>query len=248
MADLPTSQELSVVRARMTIGNIGAALDEVWRLLKKYPEAQSLKTLRRELLAKASHKETFDHIYRSDVWGSGSGAGSDPDITGPYYRFLADFIRDHRITSVVDAGCGDWQSTQFMDWTGIDYLGLDVSPVVLENTRRFARETVRFAEMDVRRGLPGADLLIMKDVLQHWPNADIIAFLPNLRRFRFALLTNDCELRTGEPVNAPIAAGEWRGIDLSREPFKVRGTWMGRMKADYGEKRIFLVQGAGATG
>ena len=81
----------------------------------------------------------------------------------------------------------------------------------------------------------------MKDVLQHWPNADIIAFLPSLRRFRYCLITNDCAI-VGRTVNADIAPGEWRGIDLSQPPFSVKGTWLGRMTSEYGDKRVFLVQ------
>ena len=154
MTDEPTEEELNIVRARMAIGNIVSALDETWRLATKYPEAASVWALRHELLGKANHKDAFDHIYRSNVWKSGSGAGSSEENTGPYRAFVSDFIRSHQVQSVVDAGCGDWQSTQFMDWTGIDYLGVDVSAVVLENTRRFAAANIRFAEMDVRRGLP----------------------------------------------------------------------------------------------
>ena len=243
MPDTASEQELSVVHARIAIGNVVAALDEIWRLAAKYPEDQSLHALRHDLLRQASHKDAFNHIYRSNVWETGSGAGSSAEFTGPYHDFLAGFIRDHAIRTVVDAGCGDWQSTQFMDWTGVDYLGVDVSSVVLENTRRFAKDNIRFEEMDVRRGLPEADLLIMKDVLQHWSNGDIIAFLPNLRRFRFCLLTNDCEV-AGMPVNSDIAAGERRGIDLSRPPFNIRGTWVGRTPTGDGDKRIFLVQSA----
>ncbi len=224
----------------MAIGNIGSALDEAWRLAQRYPNASSIQALRSELHSKASHKEIFDHIYRCNVWAVGSGGGSTPENTGPYHAWLAGFIRENGIRSVVDAGCGDWQSTQFMDWSGIDYLGLDVSSVVLENTRRFASDNFRFAEMDVRRGLPAADLLIMKDVLQHWPNADIIAFLPNLRRYPHCLLTNDYAVN-GSPPNTDIPAGSWRGIDLSLAPFNVRGQWVGRAACDYGEKRIFHV-------
>ena len=112
MQDQPTDQELSIVRARMTIGNIASALDEVWRLAKRYPEASSVLALRHELLKMASHKDAFNHIYRSNVWGFGSGWGSSEEFTGPYHALLADFIREHGIRSVVDAGCGDWQSTR----------------------------------------------------------------------------------------------------------------------------------------
>ena len=78
-----------------------------------------------------------------------------------------------------------------MDWTGIDYLGVDVSKVALENTRGFARPGVAFRQLNaVTEPLPPADLLVAKDVLQHWSNADILALLPKLSSFRYALITN----------------------------------------------------------
>ena len=40
------------------------------------------------------------------------------------------FLKDNAIRSVVDAGCGDWEFSQAIDWTGIDYKGarLPLSP------------------------------------------------------------------------------------------------------------------------
>ena len=103
---------------------------------------------------------------------------------------LQRFLFHHAVTSVVDLGCGDWQFSRHMDWSGMDYTGVDASAVVLENTRKFLQPGVCFLHADATRDpLPAADLLLVKDVLQHWSNADIAAFLPQLSKYKSALIT-----------------------------------------------------------
>lgn len=58
------------------------------------------------------------------------------------------------------------------------------------------------------------DLLILRDVMQHWPNADIDYLIENiLPSFKYALLTNDY---SPSPVNNDISPGQYRGINLSK--------------------------------
>ena len=112
-----------------------------------------------------SHAEIFDSVYRNDLWRGGSGSGSREEVTRGYRNFLQNFMREHHIASVVDLGCGDWQFSRHMDWTGIDYTGVDVSSVVLKDTKMFSRDGVRFLNANgVTDPLPAADLLIAKDV------------------------------------------------------------------------------------
>jgi len=112
-----------------------------------------------------THKEVFDRIYSSNFRG-GSGPGSSEENTRQYRAFLKEFLVSNRIKSVVDVGCGDWQLSRHIGWSGIDYLGIDVSAVAIDNTKRFARPGVAFRELDATRdALPPADLLIAKDVL-----------------------------------------------------------------------------------
>jgi SAM-dependent methyltransferase len=163
----------------------------------------------------------------------------------------AEFSRDQSIGSVVDAGCGDWQFSKLIDWGGIDYLGIDVSAVVLEATRRFAKKNIRFVKGDVRTfDPPPADLLIMKDVLQHWPNADISELIPKFSRFRYCLITNGHAPEDLRPVNTDVATGAWRPVDLAAAPFDVAGQYVltYHLASVEGaghiieEKRVFLVE------
>ena len=115
-------------------------------------------------------QQRFEQIYATSEWGSGSGEGSAPIHTRGYARFLRRFLRTRRIRSVVDLGCGDWQFSRLIDWTGIEYRGYDIVPDVVErNDRMFSAPNVRFQHFSKNWSeLPDSDLLIVKDVVQHW--------------------------------------------------------------------------------
>jgi hypothetical protein len=69
--------------------------------------------------------------------------------------------------------------------------------------------------------LPGADLLISKDVLQHLSNELVHKFIRNnLRKgkYKWVILTN-----TRGSENRDVASGGYRAIDLAAPPFAVRG-------------------------
>jgi SAM-dependent methyltransferase len=171
---------------------------------------------------------TFNRIYTEGVWGRDvagkgtSGSGSTLEITREYRAYLQDFIRTHRVRSVVDAGSGDWSFSSAIDWGGASYLGVDVASDVIEAVRRkHEKENVRFRVGDITEELPGADLLISKDVLQHLPNELVHKFITNnLRKgkYKWALLTND-----RGSGNLDTAPGGYRAIDLAAPPFNVRG-------------------------
>lgn len=174
-------------------------------------------------LGQADHGAAFEEIYRSNAWGKGSGLGSLSEATASYRDYLQGFMAMNGVRSVADIGCGDWQFSRHIDWGGIDYLGIDVSATALHKARHHQRDNIVFRQMDVtREGVPPCDLVILKDVMQHWPNADITAFLPQLSSARWALITN--RLIPGDPrVNTDITLGNVRSLDLSNAPFELAG-------------------------
>ncbi len=180
-----------------------------------------------------SHRDIFNLIYSNNLWGHGSGAGSLAENTTDYRKFLHNFIRSNGITSVIDIGCGDWQFSKLIDWTGISYVGVDVSDVVLSNTQKFTRDGISFLHADARTDpLPSADLVIIKDVMQHWSNNDIQIFLPRLNNFQQALITNGFHPSMNNRVNTEIQAGSFRPIDLRRAPFNLSGYYINWLKFD----------------
>ena len=190
----------------------------------------------------------FARIYSKNEW-QGSGPGSLPEATSEYRYFLETFIRANRVRSVVDVGCGDWQFSRYVPWDGVHYLGVDVvQEVVQRNVERFGSDSIRFARCDARVDvLPDAELLLIKDVLQHWPNTQVARFLPTVRRFKYALVTNTTNR---VHMNRDCELGGYRYLDLTRPPFNVEATVVLRyvasapgMPAD--EKSVLLCRGGG---
>jgi hypothetical protein len=138
-----------------------------------------------------THQEIFTYIYDNKVWGEGSGGGSNPENNTEYIEFLQNLLKEKEIKSVVDFGCGDWQFSQLIDWSGIEYLGIDcVESVVKENKEKFENEHITYFHSE-RRTLLRTDLLIVKDVFQHWNDEAIIKFLnTGLDRSKYILITN----------------------------------------------------------
>jgi SAM-dependent methyltransferase len=181
--------------------------------------------------------DVFDKIYEHSYWGKGSGGGSSPEATQPYKVFLEDFIRQHEIKSVVDLGCGDWQFSQFLDFGGATYIGIDASKrVIANNQQAFLRSGVSFVNLPSDcNDIPSADLLVCKDVLMHLSTKevqDIVSILPN---FKYALITNDVPclsafgeiiLRLRRPfwpvVNREIKTGDYRTLDPTQRPFNLK--------------------------
>lgn len=184
----------------------------------------------------------FTAAYADGQWHHGSGSGSSPANTARYRRYLAAYLTGHQVKSVLDIGCGDWQSTRLLNWAGITYTGIDVVPgIVLRNHFRYGwRRNLRFACADVLAGprLPAADLVIVKDLLQHWPDA-AIGQLEELLAGRRALLTYD--LRR-DRAHADTGPGGYRALDLTRLPFRWPVTERLRYTAVSHEGRIRRVK------
>lgn len=176
--------------------------------------------------------ETFTEIYREKTWdtsraGTGtSGSGSTLQTSREYRAFLEGFIAEHGVRSVVDAGCGDWEFSQAVDWKGATYLGIDISPEVVDGVKqRFEKDGVRFQVGDVTEDIPAGDLLVCKDVLQHLSNDLVRKFIKNnLRRgkYQWAIITNDRQW-PGFFNNRDISSGRRRGLDLRAPPFELTG-------------------------
>lgn len=176
-----------------------------------------------------SARRAFEDIYAKATWGTNaegkghSGSGSTLRATTVYRAFLQQFLADNQIRSVVDAGCGDWEFSQTIDWSGIDYKGYDiVEAVIARNQARFTAPNLQFFAADViEHDLPPADLLISKHVLQHLSNADVLRFLPKLRRYKHVLLVNGVDRATLSAGNTDIAPGGYRDLDVTRPPFNL---------------------------
>lgn len=163
----------------------------------------------------------FDANYRA---GWTSGFGSFVSSTATYRCIIEAFIRLNDVHSVLDVGCGDWQFSKLIPWDdyNVSYLGLDVSPLIVEkNIATFGAERRQFKvirEPSEIFGLGHFDLVICKDVLIHLPNNVTNEYLDVFAAVaRYALVTVD--IFPSYRVNEDISLGDYRAIDLRRPPF-----------------------------
>ena len=178
------------------------------------------------------HEEIFSNIYHHGIWGTNaqgeghSGGGSTVEHTQQYVQFLQRFMKEKNVTSVVDAGCGDWEFSRFINWSGITYRGYDIVLSVIEkNRRQFSQENIQFFHTNIlNTEFPHADLLICKHVLQHLPNADIVTFIRrHCSRFKYCIITNEVDPKTLSSNNSDITVGKTHSIDLNKPPFSLVG-------------------------
>ena len=177
--------------------------------------------------------DPFRRRYEDDDsdWGGHSGAGSLPFWTIGYRAMLENFIAMNEIKSIVDLGCGDWQFSKFMNLEGVRYHGFDVvESVVSRNRTLYAKPNISF---DLRPDDPGllpqADLLIMKDVLQHLPDEQIAFHKDHVfSRYPRCLITNSFK-KIDTVTNININYGEFRCLDLNKDPYKFDGTYIFEM-------------------
>ncbi len=184
-------------------------------------------------IAGSEYVATFSNIYASNIWQQGSGEGSDPVKAAPYIALLQYLLNDTRFNSFADLGCGDWRIMQQINIpAGKTYDGYDVVPELIRaNKRRFDASNINFYVIkdleDFKRIHAGEDLLIVKDVLQHWPIKDIQYFLTNiLPQFKYALITNSltADVKGAKPTNSEIVLGDFRPIALTQSPFNLTAT------------------------
>jgi len=176
-------------------------------------------------------RSAFASIYSGATWGTNdkgignSGTGSTLRATALYRTFLQQFLKDNHIASVVDAGCGDWEFSKAIDWTGIDYKGFDiVDAVIAADKKLYTKPNVHFFGANiVEKDLPPADLLISKHVLQHLPNGNVAKFLTQLPKYKHVLFVDGVDPVTLTAANTDIQPGDYRELDVTQPPFSIAG-------------------------
>lgn len=183
-------------------------------------------------------EETFNFIYDLGTWDDSgfSLSGSHIEVMQPYVDFLESFFVEHDIHSVVDVGCGDWAFSRYIDWSKIEYLGIDIVKSVIErNQKLFVGPNITFVHGNaITMDLPEADLLICKDTFQHLSNHHIMCLLKQMHKFKHCLFTDYVDKRTLSSTNQDIKSGSVHMIDLSQPPFNLPC------------KKVLLFQGIGA--
>lgn len=186
----------------------------VRRILRPLVPPALLEARKRILLTKLRRKysqlsasATFAEVYKTNAWGGppgtfSSGSGSDDAFSIPYCRLVADFVRSHAVTSIVDLGVGDFRvGSQLIQLIGdkIIYSGVDIVPELIDyNRAHFESPTVTFHCLNlIDDKLPAGTLCLLRQVLQHLSNSEILQALNNCAGFKYTLITEHVTLGSG---------------------------------------------------
>lgn len=166
----------------------------------------------------------FAAIHTLNGWGSLeslSGPGSTLANTDAVRRALPRLLTDVGAKSLLDAPCGDTHWISHVDLDGIDYLGVDVVPALVNSGTGPAGGGARqFLLADIRTDpLPLADVVLCRDGLVHLSNADALAALANIRRTGAGYLL--ATTFPGVAANVDIPTGRWRPMNLAQPPFNL---------------------------
>lgn len=143
-----------------------------------------------------SVKEVFTKIYKNNMWGGVkgeyfSGPGSlDPSVV-KYTNIIKNFIIKHKIIKVVDLGCGDFRVGRQIIISGMHYIGTDiVKPLVDHNKLMYSNENISFLCLDIIKDeLPEGQLCLIRQVLQHLSNQEIVKILKKIKQYQYVIIT-----------------------------------------------------------
>ena len=197
-------------------------------------------------------KQTFKNIYNKNIWGEGdepyySGGGShNRKIITPYIELVCKLIREREISTICDIGCGDYNimrnvlnQSEFEKYYGIDV----VDDLVEYNNLRFSNDKISFLCMDASdetQMIPNADLLVIRQVLQHLDNEHVKRILKRTEGFKYVLITEHIPIipwggyNKDKPIDDDIRLSHGSGIYIEHKPFgykckHVLSVYAGRM-------------------
>jgi hypothetical protein len=165
--------------------------------------------------------EVFTEIYRRNIWGyqeTVSGGGSTLHYTRKLRESLPALIGNLNVRTLLDLPCGDFHWMSRISLPITHYIGSDIVPRLVENTRiRYGRSEREFRTLDLcKDALPQADLLLCRDCLMHLSEEMIFLALANIIRsdIKYLLITTYPGGR-----NRSIRVGDWFAIDLCAAPY-----------------------------
>jgi len=216
-----------------------------------------LRSLRKKhrIYNQLSLPDTFRRIYSTKSWGDDggrfySGSGSRGPASEHYCASVIRFIREHRIQSVVDLGCGDFSvGERIVEATGVQYTGIDVVPELIEHLKSTVdNPLVSFRCADITSDpLPAADLCLIRQVLQHLSNQEIAKALGNLGGFSNVLISEGVpvhpkSINRDKQHGPDVRALYGSGVYIEEPPFSmpVAELWSYPLKKDLVLKTVLF--------
>lgn len=188
----------------------------------------------------------FTEIYKTKGWGkkwfSRSGRGSDIIHTKRIRSELPKLLNQLQIKTMLDIPCGDFYWMKEMDLGCIRYIGADiVVDVISHNNENYSQHNKIFKKLDIRLSeLPKVDLILCRDLFQHFSFKDIKESLNNIKKSNSTFF-----LATSMPLvtsHRDIETGKGRKINLTYPPFSLPKPMrvIDDSNLDNQDKRLFL--------
>ena len=152
---------------------------------------------------------------------STSGPGSDLVHTEAIRRALPALFKELGVRSLLDVACGDLNWMRRMQLELVRYVGVDFNPWhIVKHTLKHAAARQEFYCLDATRDpLPAVDLILCRDLLMHFPYADVFAALRNFKNSGSTyLLTTTYAV---PEVNSEVPMGGFFQINLQAPPFEL---------------------------
>jgi len=181
-------------------------------------------------------KAAMEQIYEMNLWGGDpmdfySGEGSHhPEMVNPYLTVLTSFLSSFKSPLVMcDLGCGDFNVGKELVKFTEKYMAIDiVADLIRHNKEKFQEDNLEFHCLDIAvDDLPSGDCVLLRQVLQHLSNTEILNIVKRLADFQYAIVTE--HLPQGDFVpNKDIISGQGirlkkqSGVNLLAPPFNLQ--------------------------
>ncbi len=194
-------------------------------------------------------EDRFTKIYTKNIWGS-SGSGSNYSPTNKWYlNELREHIDAYDIRTIADLGCGDWELMKHFIFNDREhYTGMDCVKYLIDNHNRdYNKPNVKFIHSDVSVEVPsGFDLVILKDVLQHWNDSDIMNKLTEiLQKNKYVYVINGYKFMRVPEKNAWTKREldkkyNYHPLSFDKEPFDVFKNYIIDCKSRHAKQYILM--------
>jgi len=182
-----------------------------------------------------NNENKFTYIYKKNIWGKKfnykfySGNGShNPKIIKPYIKIINKILIKYKSSTVVDCGCGDFNIGKELFLNTKKYIGVDIFKDLIDlNKKKFIHPKLIFKKKDITKDkLPAADFCIVRQVLQHLSNQDILLFLNNIKnRYKFLIITEhlpEKEFLANKNIKTSFYIRGNSGVILHKPPFMMK--------------------------
>jgi len=180
-------------------------------------------------------QQVFSQIYQHQLWGTGqqpfySGTGSHHKVIVKHsIDSLSSLIKKLQPDHILDIGCGDFNIGRQLAALVPRYTGVDIVKALIDyNRRQFADKHIQFLCIDACQDkLPAAELVIIRQVLQHLSNRGITDLMSNLQHHPRLVITEHIPEGSFQANKDKTAGPDNRlrlrsGVDLQQPPFNLQ--------------------------